>query len=207
MFDHNLTTSLPIILATESKYKKQILEKLGMPFTATSPCIDETPLNNEPPELLVTRLAEQKALKIAADNPDNYIIGADQVACFNNQILGKPGTKEEATEQLTAFSGNKVDFLTGIALYDKNTQQVNSSLDVFSVYFNKLSDADIEHYLNLEQPYDCAGSFKSEGIGILLFSKLEGKDPNSLIGLPLISLAKLFDEIGINLLAHIPSDL
>ncbi|UAA40404.1 septum formation protein Maf [Paraneptunicella aestuarii] len=213
-FEHNLTNSLPLILATESKYKQNVLKKLGIPFLAISPNIDESALENEPPNELVIRLAKEKALEIANNHlttslPEKYhssayIVAADQIACFEQDILGKPGNKEKAFQQLRRFSGNKVDFLTGLALFDTRTNAIYTLLEQYSVYFKTLSDDDISHYLDLEQPYDCAGAFKSEGIGILLFSKLEGRDPNALVGLPLIALAELFKQAGINLLQQIP---
>lgn len=198
-----------MILATESKYKQSVLKKLGIPFLAISPNIDESTRENETPDELVIRLAKEKALEIAHSHSDAYhssayIVAADQIACFEQDILGKPGNKEKAFEQLRRFSGNKVDFLTGLALYDPNTHDTYTLVEKYSVHFKPLSDDDISHYLDLEQPYDCAGAFKSEGIGILLFSKLEGRDPNALVGLPLIALAELFNKAGINLLQQIP---
>lgn len=200
--DHNLSKKLPIILATESRYKKQVLNKLGVSFNSASPNIDESVLPNETPKALVLRLANEKAQVIARDFPDSYIIAADQVACFNNQILGKPGTKVSAIKQLLAFSGNQVQFLTGLALFDAKTKQVLKHVEEFNVVFRHLKASEIDRYLDIERPYDCAGSFKSEGLGILLFSKLDGRDPNALVGLPLIALAELFNKLGINLLEH-----
>lgn len=199
---HNLTNLSTIILASESKYKKAVLEKLQIPFTCIAPRIDETALENEHPKDLVNRLAKIKARTIAESHPNCYIIAADQVACFNDQILGKPGNRENAFQQLQLFSGNRVDFITGLAVVSPQHGHPFQLTETFSVQFKTLSVSEINAYIEKEEPLDCAGSFKSEGLGILLFEKLIGRDPNSLIGLPLIGLRELFEQAGINLLTE-----
>lgn len=189
-----------LILGSSSPFRAELLAKLGLPFMTASPDIDESPLEGDTPEQLVKRLSEQKALAIAAKHPDALIIGSDQVAVLNEQILGKPGNHENAVKQLTASSGKTVRFLTGLALYNSQTKHMQSLVEAFDVSFKNLSTQQIEFYLQQEQPYQCAGSFKSEGFGISLFSKLNGDDPNTLIGLPLIKLIQLLAAEGIDTL-------
>lgn len=185
-----------VVLATTSPYRKAILEKLGIEFTCAAPDIDETPAAGEIPEQLVARLAEQKAQAVAGQFPDALIIGSDQVAVVDGIILGKPGDHNNAVKQLRRASGKRVSFLTGLCLY--NSLSKRSQLDVvpFNVVFRKLTDKQIENYLRKEQPYNCAGSFKSEGLGIALFERLEGDDPNTLMGLPLIRLIRMLENEG-----------
>ena len=189
-----------LILGSSSPFRAELLAKLGLAFTTSSPDIDESAVDNETAEQLVQRLSEQKALKIAESNPDALIIGSDQVAILDGEILGKPGNHANAVEQLTAASGKTVQFLTGLALFNSKTGNMQSLVEPFEVSFKALSSSQIEHYLNTEQPYQCAGSFKSEGFGISLFSKLTGDDPNTLIGLPLIKLIGLLEAEGIDVL-------
>ena len=190
----------PLILGSSSVYRVELLRKLNLPFRTVSPNIDEAPLQNEVPADLVKRLAEQKAIAIALSHPKALIIGSDQVAVLNGDILGKPGTHEAATEQLQAASGQTVLFLTGLALFNSETQRMQSLVEPFEVTFKNLSDKQIQFYLEKEEPYQCAGSFKSEGLGISLFDKLQGNDPNSLIGLPLIELISLLNNEGLDVL-------
>ena len=189
-----------LILGSSSPFRAELLAKIGLPFITASPDIDESSNLGETPEQLVKRLAEQKARAIAVQYSNALIIGSDQVAVVDGQILGKPGDHENAVKQLTASSGKTVRFLTGLALFNSQTQQMHSLVEPFEVCFNNLSLAQIEFYLHKEQPYQCAGSFKSEGFGISLFSKLSGEDPNSLIGLPLIKLIQLLAAEGIDVL-------
>lgn len=189
-----------LILGSSSPFRSELLAKLGLPFMTASPDIDESTLKGETPEQLVKRLSEQKALAIAAKHSDALIIGSDQVAVLDEQILGKPGNHENAVKQLTASSGKTVRFLTGLALYNSQTKHMQSLVEAFDVSFKTLSTEQIEFYLQQEQPYQCAGSFKSEGFGISLFSKLNGDDPNTLIGLPLIKLIQLLAAEGIDTL-------
>lgn len=190
----------PLILGSSSVYRVELLRKLNLPFRTVSPNIDEAPLQNEVPADLVKRLAEQKAIAIALSHPKALIIGSDQVAVLNGDILGKPGTHEAATEQLQAASGQTVLFLTGLALFNSETLRMQSLVEPFEVTFKNLSDKQIQFYLEKEEPYQCAGSFKSEGLGISLFDKLQGNDPNSLIGLPLIELISLLNNEGLDVL-------
>jgi len=189
-----------LILGSSSPFRAELLSKLGLPFITASPDIDESPLAGETPEQLVLRLSEQKARAIAVKYTNALIIASDQVAVLDGQILGKPGDHVNAVKQLTASSGKTVRFLTGLALYNSQSQKMHSLVELFEVCFNNLSLEQIEFYLHTEQPYQCAGSFKSEGFGISLFSKLSGDDPNSLIGLPLIKLIQLLAAEDIDVL-------
>ncbi|MEX1199733.1 MAG: nucleoside triphosphate pyrophosphatase [Methylophaga sp.] len=190
----------PIILGSSSPYRSELLAKLKLPFSTASPNIDESPLLGESPTQLVLRLAENKARKVAESNLSALVIGSDQVAVLDGEILGKPGTAENAVKQLQAASGKTVTFLTGLALYNAANQQMQSIVEPFEVNFRSLSETQIRRYVDLEQPLDCAGSFKSEGLGICLFSELRGSDPNSLIGLPLIRLTDMLAAQGVNVL-------
>ncbi|MBN47676.1 MULTISPECIES: Maf family protein [unclassified Methylophaga] len=191
-----------LILGSSSPFRAELLAKLHLKFITVSPDIDESPLANENPEQLVKRLAEAKARKIAEHYPDSLIIGSDQVAVLNKQIMGKPGNHTKATEQLCAAAGNKVIFITGLALYNAATDKMQSLVDYYEVIFRNLTAEQIDFYLQTEQPYQCAGSFKSEGFGISLFQELRGQDPNSLIGLPLIRLIELLANEGVDVLAQ-----
>lgn len=192
--------SVPLYLASTSVYRKALLEKLTPNFQTAKPDVDETPTADESPEALVLRLAEAKAKAIANQLSTGLVIGSDQVAVFAGQILGKPHTVENAFMQLKSFSGQSVTFLTGLAVVDAKSQHTAVCLDTFVVHFRTLSDVEIHRYIEREQPLNCAGSFKSEGLGITLFEKLEGDDPNSLIGLPLIKLHAMLKEFGCDLL-------
>jgi MAF protein len=191
----------PILLASSSVYRRQLLDKLGLPYQCQSPDIDETRRPNEKPDALVMRLAHSKASALASQYPDSLIIGSDQVAALDDAILGKPGTHERACEQLLAASGRKVTFYTGLCLLNTATGKSQKRCETFSVQFRALSEAQIDNYLKREQPYDCAGSFKSEGLGISLFRRMEGNDPNTLVGLPLIALIDLLNNEGVDLLS------
>ncbi|MDT8310892.1 MAG: nucleoside triphosphate pyrophosphatase [Methylophaga sp.] len=190
----------PLILGSSSPYRSELLTKLQLPFTTASPSIDESPLIGESPAQLVLRLAENKARKVAESNLSALVIGADQVAVLDGEVLGKPGTIDNAVRQLQAASGKTVTFLTGLALYNAAIQQMQSVVEPFEVSFRHLSAAQIRRYVAMEQPLDCAGSFKSEGLGISLFNELRGSDPNSLIGLPLIRLIDMLAAQGVNVL-------
>ena len=188
--------SQKLVLASTSPFRKQLLEKLHLNFSTANPQVNEDELPGETAIQLVERLAVAKAQAVIKDFPNALIIGSDQVCLNNGKILGKPGNFDNAFQQLKAASGQHVTFYTGLALVNSKTGQVHSLVEPFDVYFRELSDKMITNYLNKEQPYNCAGSFKSEGYGISLFSKFEGKDPNSLIGLPLISLIELLEKEG-----------
>ncbi|KAA0875521.1 Maf family protein [Nitrincola tapanii] len=188
-----------IVLASSSPYRRELLAKLGLPFRSRKPDVDETPLANETPHALVARLAEEKARAIAHDLPDALVIGSDQVAVVEGNILGKPGTHERAVAQLQQASGKAVTFLTGLCVLDASQGRAQTEVVPYEVHFRELSLKQIERYLEKEQPYDCAGSFKSEGLGIVLFERLVGDDPNALIGLPLIRLVRMLEQAGIDL--------
>ncbi|MEW6991766.1 nucleoside triphosphate pyrophosphatase [Colwelliaceae bacterium 6441] len=190
-----------IVLASTSPFRKSLLEKLNIPFDCAKPNIDETPIKDETPQILVERLAIEKAKAVARDYPKHLIIGSDQVAVCDGEILGKPHTFDNAVKQLTKFSGQCVTFYTGLCVYNSEDKSSKSLVEPFNVHFNELSQAEIINYINAEQPLNCAGSFKSEGLGICLFKKLEGDDPNSLIGLPLIKLISLLKHYQVNVLA------
>nr|WP_299239611.1 Maf family protein [uncultured Halomonas sp.] len=195
-----------LILASGSRWRRQLLERLGLSFTWASPDIDETPRPEEPPAELVHRLALGKALRLANDYPDHLIIGSDQVAVFEDDILGKPGNAATACATLSRFSGRRVRFITGLALIDTARDWQRVCHEHYDVVFRNLSTAEIERYVDREQPFDSAGSFRMEGLGITLFERLEGDDPNTLIGLPLIRLCALLREAGLDpLLDSLPS--
>ncbi|MBU2870443.1 nucleoside triphosphate pyrophosphatase [Colwellia sp. E2M01] len=191
-----------LVLGSTSPFRKVILEKLQLPFECAKPDIDETAKLTESPQALVERLAIEKAKAVTTQYANALIIGSDQVAVCEGEILGKPHTFENGVKQLTKFSGKSITFYTGLCVYDSETEKTASLVEPFIVHFNKLSLTEIENYLNAEQPYNCAGSFKSEGLGICLFNKLEGDDPNTLIGLPLIKLVALLKIHGIDVLAE-----
>lgn len=185
-----------LILGSSSPFRKMLLEKLMVPFTTANPDIDETPLTNETPIQLVERLAIEKAQAVAKDYSDALVIGSDQVALHGDEIVGKPHTHERAVEQLKAASGKEITLYTGLALINAQTGSVQSEVVPFTVHFKTLSDAVIENYLHKEQPYNCAGSVRSEGLGIALLKRFEGEDPNTLIGLPLIRLVAMLENEG-----------
>jgi len=189
--------SLPLILGSTSPFRAEILQKLCISFDTAAPDINESPLANESPSELVERLSVCKAKKVAETHPAALIIGSDQVACVDQQILGKPHTHENAIEQLRFLSGKIVSFHTGLCLFNSESGKSQSTVEVFKVHFRALTDDQIERYLRNEQPYNCAGSFKSEALGISLFKKLEGDDPNTLIGLPLIRLVEFLSNEGL----------
>jgi len=186
--------SQKLILASTSPFRKELLEKLNLVFDTAKPDVDETALPEETAIALVERLAIAKAQAIAPEFSDALIIGSDQVCVNQGKILGKPGNAANAFEQLKAASGKRITFYTGLALLNTRTDKVQSLVEPYVVKFRELSDQMINNYLEKEKPFNCAGSFKSEGYGIALFESLEGKDPNSLIGLPLISLIKMLEK-------------
>ncbi len=188
---------LPIILASSSPYRRELLNKLQLPFDSESPDINETRKDLESPTELVRRLALEKAQAVAKAHPQALIIGSDQVAVLGDKVMTKPYTHENAVAQLQASSGQTVTFLTSLCLLNSHTGQHQLAISPYSVEFLELSKDQIENYLKMEQPYQCAGSFKSEGLGISLFKRFEGEDPNSLIGLPLIQLIEMFRKEGI----------
>lgn len=190
-------TQKTLILASSSPYRREIMEKLTLDFSCISPDIDETAQTNETAHDLVARLALEKAQAIAKDHPNALIIGSDQVALLNETILTKPHTHERAIQQLTMASGKQVTFLTSLCLYNSANDSYQLKVVPYLVSFLNLSDKQIDSYLKKEQPYNCAGSFKSEGLGITLFANMEGDDPNTLIGLPLIELTSMLRNEGL----------
>lgn len=191
------TATPGIVLASTSPFRRALLEKLGLDFEVDAPDVDEQHRERETPEQLVIRLARAKAEAVAGRHPDALVIGSDQVACIDRQILGKPGDRETAIQQLMLASGKRVTFYTGLCLYNGSTGEAQTSCELFHVHFRVLDQSRVERYLDAEQPYNCAGSFKSEGLGISLFSRMEGDDPNTLIGLPLIRLVTYLEAEGI----------
>ncbi|OZB17114.1 MAG: septum formation inhibitor Maf [Marinobacter sp. 34-60-7] len=192
-------TTTELLLASSSPYRRQLLARLGLPFQWASPNIDEAPQPGESPASLAVRLATGKAQALAARYPGKLIIGSDQVAALpDGTLLNKPGSHERAAAQLARSSGQTVRFYTGLAVLDARDSTLHSHCELFDAHFRDLTNEEIEHYLQTEQPYDCAGSFKMEGLGIALFRGLEGRDPNSLIGLPLIALIDLLRQLGLN---------
>lgn len=185
-----------LILGSSSPFRKMLLERLMVPFDTANPDIDETPLANETPIALVERLAIAKAKEIAKSNPNALIIGSDQVALHGSEIVGKPHTHERAVKQLRTASGKKIELFTGLALINSETGSIQSEVVPFTVHFKSLSESTIERYLRKEQPYNCAGSVRAEGLGVALFEKFEGDDPNALIGLPLIRLVAMLENQG-----------
>lgn len=195
----------PLILASSSPYRRQLLDKLGLTYHWASPEIDETPLPGERPEDLVVRLAKTKASALTNTYPSHLIIGADQVSSQDGKILGKPGDFDTALGQLRAASGNCLTFFTGLCLLNSRTGRYQSLCETYEVNFRRLTDTQIRRYLNLEQPFDCAGSFKCEGLGISLFRSMQGRDPNCLVGLPLMALIDMLINEGIDPLAEAES--
>ncbi|MGL5974163.1 MAG: Maf family protein [Aeromonas sobria] len=188
-----------LTLASTSRYRKALLEKLGLPFDCAAPDVDERPLVEESAQALVARLARAKAQAIADGRDHGLIIGSDQVCVCDGRILGKPGTIDNAVAQLMAAQGRSVTFYTGLCVLDAATGQAHQLVEPFTVHFRSLDEAAIRRYVEAELPLDCAGSFKCEGMGIVLFKGLEGRDPNALIGLPLIGLIELLACHGIAL--------
>lgn len=187
-----------LILASTSRYRRELLERLRLPFDVEAPDVDETPLPGEQPTTLARRLARAKAAEVAARFPGAIVIGSDQVADLDGRPLGKPGTRERAIEQLTAMRGRTVQFHTAVAVRCVAKAVDTNELASVTVRFRDLSDADIGRYLDLEQPYDCAGSAKAETLGITLLSAIESDDPTALIGLPLIRTCALLREAGLD---------
>lgn len=190
---------LPLLLASSSPYRRELLSRLRLPFTCASPDIDETRIADEPADQLVRRLAHDKAQALTTAYPGHLIIGSDQVAVLGERILGKPHDFERAREQLLAASGQRVTFLTGLALLNSETGRCQVDVVPFSVQMRMLDLPRIERYLRAERPYDCAGSFKAEGLGVSLFQSTAGADATSLVGLPLIRLVDMLLEEGVQI--------
>jgi len=189
-----------LILASSSVYRRELLTRLQLPFSCVTPDVDESALAHELPQETALRLAQVKARKVALDNPNALIIGCDQVATLDNIQLGKPLTHENATKQLRLMRGREVIFHSALCLYNPLTLKMHAEVVPYVVTFRDLSDAQIESYLIKEQPYQCAGSAKSEGLGIAIIEKMTGDDPNALIGLPLIKLVSMLFNEGVNVI-------
>lgn len=187
----------PLVLASSSIYRRQLLERLQLPFTCACPNIDERPLADEAPQMLVQRLALAKARALSNQFLQHLIIGSDQVAVLDGKIIGKPNTEAKAIAQLQAASGRSLVFYTGLCLLDSASGNYQLDAISFTVNFRKLSDEQIKRYIAQEVPLDCAGSFKAEGLGISLFRSTDGEDATSLIGLPLIRLCDMLNQAGV----------
>ena len=186
-----------LILASSSVYRRELLTHLKIPFTCISPDIDETPFSNELPQQTALRLAQEKAKKFIVTHADALIIGCDQVATLDNQQLGKPLNHDNATRQLRMMRGREVTFYSALCLYNAATRNMQAEVVPYVVKFRNLTDTQIESYLLKEQPYHCAGSAKSEGLGIAIIEKMIGDDPNALIGLPMIALVTMLQNEGL----------
>lgn len=186
-----------IILASSSIYRRELLNRLQIPFECISPEVDETPLKDETPAETALRLAQVKARKVAINYPNALIIGCDQVATLDGTQLGKPYTHENATKQLRMMRGREVTFHSALCVFNAKIQHIQAEVVPYVVQFRALSDAQIQNYLTKEQPYQCAGSAKSEGLGIAMIEKMTGDDPNALIGLPLIKLIDMLQNQGV----------
>ena len=191
-------TSLPLILGSTSRYRRELLQRLRLPFDVMAPEVDETPLAGEAPAALALRLALAKAQAVAARRPEAVVIGSDQVADVDGQPIGKPGTHDKAVAQLRLLSGRTVVFQTAVAVVRRDIGYAQALLAPVQVRFRELDEAEIEHYLLTEAPYDCAGSAKSEALGIALLDAIDSDDPTALIGLPLIRTCRLLREAGLD---------
>jgi septum formation protein len=188
-----------LILASASKYRAMLLGRLGLPYTCYPPGVDEQSLPGEDPREMVGRLAAAKASAVSDVFPEATVIGSDQLAVFDGLPVGKPGSHQRAVEQLRAFSSKTIDFMTSVTVLASPGGVEASHTDCTRVKFRTLSDADIERYLAKEQPYDCAGSFRAEALGITLFESISSEDPTALLGLPLIRTAELLRQAGFSL--------
>lgn len=191
--------TLPLLLASSSTYRRALLQKLDLPFNWDTPNIDESSLPGEQPTNLTKRLAQQKARVLARKYPAHLIIGSDQVCVHQNMILGKPHNFDQAFEQLKSFSGKTITFHTGLCLLNSKTDHAQVICEPYDIKFRNLSPATIAAYLKKEEPYDCAGSIKTEALGISLIHSFNGEDPNSLIGLPLIKLIDMLQNEGVDI--------
>ncbi len=191
---------MKLVLASGSPFRKALLDKLHLKFETDSPDIDETPLTDESIESMVKRLSESKAKALSSKYPNALIIGSDQSAELKGKILHKSGSYSVAFEQLKNASGQTITFHTGLCLFNSKSGKAETICDPFIVKFRDLTDSEIDNYLKREEPYNCAGSFKSEALGISLFESMQGNDPNTLIGLPLIQLCRMLKENGLSVI-------
>jgi septum formation protein len=190
-----------LVLASTSRYRRALLERLGLPFVAVAPGTDETPLPGELPRATASRLSEAKARSVAAAHPGALVIGSDQVADCEGRPIGKPGSRDAAIAMLAGLSGRTVVFHTGLALLDTETGRCATAMVDVRSTFRRLEDAEIRAYVDREEPWDCAGAVRSEGVGIALFDKIESDDPTALVGLPLIRLAAMLRDAGVAIFA------
>jgi septum formation protein len=188
---------LPLVLASSSVHRRALLDRLQIDYDICSPGIDETRRTDEAPHNYVARLSREKAAAVADRHPRALVIGSDQAAVIGSDVLGKPGDHQRAAEQLQRASGRTVDFYTALTLLNTDTGRAHTDTVTTTVYFRRLTDQTIERYLQKEHPYDCAGSFKSEGLGIALFERIDSEDPTALIGLPLIRLVSMLAAEGV----------
>lgn len=195
-----MNTGPELILGSTSIYRRELLERLKIPFRVVAPDIDETPYEDETPQQLVARLALEKAQSVAINNPGSLVIGSDQVAVHGGKIVGKPHSHDRAMEQLREANGKQITLYTGLSLVHADSGEELTEVIPFQVLFRQLTEQQLESYLHKEQPYHCAGSVKSEGLGIALLERFEGEDPNTLIGLPLIRLIRMLEHFGINVI-------
>ncbi len=203
MIDHitdRISHNTQIVLASSSEARRKVLEKLEIPFEIFKPSVDESPKSGESPQQLVKRLSVKKARTATARYPDHLVIGSDQVAVVGDQILGKPANRECAISQLELMSKKEVVLLTGLALINTGTGNVQSDVIPYRVEFRNLTRSMIENYIDMDEPYDCGGSLRSEGLGIVLLKRFDGTDPNALLGLPLIRLIDMLACEGISIL-------
>lgn len=191
-----ITPRLPLVLASGSRYRASLLARLGVPFEAIASDADESRLPGESPQALAERLAEVKAQRLAARFPERWVLGSDQVAALGDRVLGKPGSRDAAIAQLRAQSGRQVDFITAVALVQAASGAVHRHVDLTRVRFRPLTAGEIERYVDAEPAFDCAGSFKSEGLGIALVEAIDSADATGLVGLPLIAVRRLLATIG-----------
>lgn len=190
---------MQLVLASSSPYRRELLSRLGLPFIVAAPNVDETPLPGEGPAQTSLRLAVAKARALAPAHPQALIIGSDQVSLLNGEQLGKPGHHERAVQQLRAMRGQTLKFHTALCLLNTETGIVQQDIEITEVVMRTYDDMQIEHYLRAETPYDCAGSVKSEALGICMIAAMRGEDPNALVGLPLIKLVSMLYKEGISL--------
>lgn len=188
-----------IVLASSSAYRRETLNKLQLDFVCVSSEVDESPFQDETAQAMVVRLSIAKTNALSSQYPNHLIIGSDQIATCAGQMLGKPGSLEKAIQQLKAQSGQEVSFYTGVCVLNSASGEYFTDIDSCTVHFKNLTEQQIRNYLAIDKPFDCAGSFKSEGYGITLFNKIIGEDPNALIGLPLIKLVKLLNQCGLSI--------
>jgi len=188
-----------LILGSTSPFRRELLHRLGVEFETARPVVDESRLEGEPADQLVARLAEKKARAVVDAHPGALIIGSDQVAVIDDEILGKPGNRDNAIAQLLRASGKVVTFHTGLCLLNSNSGVAQVVVEPFRVHFRPLEREQVERYVDKEEPFGCAGSFKSEGLGISLFTRMDGDDPNALIGLPLIRLVQMLEKEGVKI--------